>query len=453
MFIYLLFFIFINRSQAESFEKKDYNVILIVVDALRADHLSCYGYSKQTSPNIDHLATKGVLFLQAFSQATWSLPSFASIFTSRYVPQHKVFNIKTKLDNAEITLAEILKIFGYKTVAFTSGVLLNKQFNLCQGFDVYEDIPFEKSTREAMKRPIREMMPDILTRLRNNRDKKFFLFLHVMEAHPPLHLPVDGDDNMFDPEYQGIIDDLSLNFSLKRKAYGNLIFQKNGEIIQLGQNDINHIISHYDAAINYTDSYIGKLLDELKKIELINNSIIILTADHGLDLFDHNTLFNYPPQMPYDEIIHVPLIIVHPDIRRRVKVTSESVQLIDILPTILEFLHIPPKEDAEGKSLVSLIKKERGPSLDRFVYSTGSRERNEDIWKCTYAIRTPKWKLLMRSFARQYSTFELYNIKEDPKELNNQIYRETAMRNQLIIKLRNWLSSHQENNEDNDQSQ
>lgn len=435
-------------------DSKDYNVILIVVDALRADHLGCYGYFLKTSPNIDDLARKGVLFSQAYSQATWTLPSFASLFTSRYMPQHKVFNKWTKLDDSELTLAETLKIFGYKTAAFTAGIFLSKIYNFYQGFDVYQDLFMDDNayfssmpviewlrTRASKahppKRSMGEMYPNIEKWLKENKDKKFFLFIHMMDVHPPLHLPDDGDDNMFDPGYKGRVDTLNIDMSLRKDNFGNMIFFHNGSSMELSKKDIQHIVSRYDAAIYYEDGYIGRLLNKLQEMGLAENSIIILTADHGIDLFNHNSLFSYAAQAPYEELIHVPLIIFHSDLGHKKIITA--VESIDILPTLLDLLKIPPKKDAEGKSLLPLMKRDKEIVQKGAIYSMSSAENNTDIWRCSYSIRASDWKLLMRPYSKYLSVYELYNIKDDPLELRDRINDNVDERNGLLIKLKNWL--------------
>lgn len=455
LFLFLLLSVFIPNSKAESSNNKAYNVVLIVVDALRADHLGCYGYSGNTSPNIDNFAKKATLFLGAFSQATWTLPSFASIFTSKYVGQHKVFNTERKLSDSEMTLAEILKIFGYKTAAFTSGVYLNRKFNLSQGFDTYEDIPFLLDS--PIKANIKETLPRLLTWLDNNQNDKFFLFLHIMEVHPPLYLPEDGDDNIFDPDYKGKIDNLSLSLQLRDKVCGDLLFDK-WRLMKLSNEDTNHVISHYDAAINYVDRYIGGLLAKLEERGLMENSIIILTADHGLDLFDHKTLFNYTRQLPYEEIMHVPLIFFYPEINQGSKSINTPVQLIDLYPTILELLDIPPNKNIEGKSLVSLIEGKETDSSDRLAYCTGCDSRSKNMRECSHAVRAPEWKFINRPFMPSRSYFEgnplnlirifrsflafpeLYNVKRDPQELDNQFYKKTKIKGYLAAEFKKWLS-------------
>ncbi len=434
---------------------RDYNIILISITNLRADHLGCYGYPRGTSPNIDNLAKKSLLFSQAFAQATWSLPSYASIFTSKYVKTHKVFSMRKKLADSELTLAEILKIFGYNTVAFSSNIYLNKKFNLDQGFDVYEDTPF--TLNSPLKSNIQDTYFQVLKWIDLNQENKFFLFFNIAEAHPPLHLPPDGDDDMFDSSYKGKVDSLPLVLQLRNKVYKD-IFISGPKITLLSPEDKNHIIAHYDAAINYIDKYIGNLFLELERRKLIDKTIIILTADHGVDLFEHGTLFNYMRQAPYEEIIHVPLMIFYPTMKDEGRQISSHVQLIDILPTILEFLGISAKEDAQGISLVPLIKNKKANSLNRATYATGCDSRSKTIQECSNSIRESEWKFikppampnrsyfelklinLLRIFESFMPSPELYNLKADPGESNNLFYKNKKISGYFNDELKEWMN-------------
>ncbi len=432
-------------------KKTAYNVILISVPCLRFDHLSCYGYSRATTPNIDKFAKKSFLFTQAYSQSTWTLPSMASLFTSKDVIDHKVFNCETKLADFELTLAEVLNIFGYKTAAFTSGVHFNKRFNLHQGFDVYEDIPFSTSAvktgkiglKLTGKREIKDFFPSIVEWLECNRGEKFFLFVDINDVHQPFYSPEDGDENMFDPEYEGIVDSLYLDSLLKEKMRGDLIVRDDGEVIKLQKKDVDHIISHYDAGIYYTDKYFGKLMNELGNMQLLENTIVILTSPHGIDLFDHFTLFHYTHSYPYEELVHVPLIFFHPSIEASNMRIKERVQLIDIFPTILECCNITVPKAIKGVSLFSLIKDgENIDLLNRDIYFTSAIPSGSDFtWKSTYGVRALNWKLFMRFSKPHCSVYELYNLDEDPYELNNLIYEEKDVRTQLIIKLNEWIKN------------
>jgi arylsulfatase A-like enzyme len=255
-----------------------------------------------------------------------------------------------------------------------------------------------------------------------------------MEPHPPLYLPSDGDDNVFDPAYTGVIDGVSLDLRLRNRVFGNVLSLGDRDPVLLRPEDKRHILSHYDAAIQYVDRYVGKIMDELAKAGLVDKSIVIITADHGLDILEHNTLFNYSSQAPYEEIAHVPLIIVHPGKNERGVKVHRPVCLIDVLPTVLDCLNIPPKADAEGVSLAPLLEG-RGESGtgDRIIYSTGSGERLRNIDSCSWAVQEKEWKLIIRP-QYHYPLVELYNIRKDPAETTDRARQETGIADRLFMR-------------------
>ena len=156
-------------------KREKYNVILISIDTLRADHLSSYGYFRETSPNIDHLAAEGILFEQAISQSNWTLPSHASLLTSRFVASHGLYIFSRRLSDAELTLAEILKRHGYDTGAFTSSVNLKPRWGFSQGFDTFFN---SDSTKGSFK----SIFPKAVEWLRSKKDRRFFMFLHANDV-------------------------------------------------------------------------------------------------------------------------------------------------------------------------------------------------------------------------------------------------------------------------------
>lgn len=456
-------------------EKKpnDYNIIYIMVDALRPDHLGCYGYERNTSPWIDELADRSSLFLNAYSPATYTLPSVASIFTSRHALDHRTVNPESYLDDAEITLAEILKFFGYRTAAFVSGVLLNHSFNLDQGFDLYVDISNTTSTLSSsesavpqdssetvlsgrgtadeekscvsaagskLKKCASEVIPEALEWLGNNRDDKFFLFLHLMEVHPPLFLQDESALHLYDPSYAGIVDSLRLDLKVKRSVYRKS-YRTSGESVgRFSDKDISHVIAHYDACLTYLDSWLAWFDDELEAIGLREKTILVLSADHGIDMFDHNTLFLYTPQAPYEELIHVPLIIDIPGKTGKGMVIDETVQLIDLVPTLLDLLGLPNYESAEGRSLLPLIRNDEKGISDDVVWSLGHPERNPALKGFSLSLTDSDWKLIARSvFQFELLTMELYNLRDDPYERANLIYENLPVKEAMVVRMNDFL--------------
>lgn len=277
--------------------KKIERIVLISIDTCRADYLSCYGYPRKTTPNIDDLAKEGILFENVISPVPLTLPGHASMLTGTIPPYHGVHNnTDYKLASSNVTLAERLKEAGYTTSAFISAFVLDSQFGLNQGFDTYND-DFEDRHMAAniSERKAAEVSRLGAGWLENNRDRDFFLFLHYYDPHNPYEPP-----QPFSTDYAG-----------------NL----------------------YAGEIAYTDHCIGQIIAKLKELALYESTLIIVTGDHGEMLGEHGEKDH--GFFIYQSAIKVPLIFKLPR-PGRTKTVSSPVGLIDILPTVCRLLGIEP---------------------------------------------------------------------------------------------------------------
>jgi len=399
-------------------DPKNYNIILIILDSVRADHLGCYNYFRKTSPAIDRLAHEGILFEQAISQASWSLPSHCSIFTSRYVATHDVDSYDEKLSDSEVTLAEILKIYGYETVAFTGGFFISSLFNLGQGFDIYrEDLTFAKMA---------DSVPAALDWLKVNRGKKFFLLLQGFDGHSPFNLPGEYEKKYADPHYQGIFKGALLDHRIgdRLSGYTYWIDYDRKTRVDITDEDISYIKDQYDGSIAYADKYIGDFLAGLDKLGLRDNTIVIFTSYHGTPLFEHGIILRRKQGGLFEGVIRVPLIIRHPDLDKRGIRIPCQVRHIDIMPTILDFLKIPLNHQAQGRSLLPLTKAGGEDEFDPYAFSSGYKEE---------AVRTEKWKLI--DLTGYGKGLQLYDLKNDPQEKINLIQKNPKIASLLKEKL------------------
>ena len=324
------------------------NVILISIDALRPDHLHCYGYARETSPHIDRLAREGALFENVISSSSWSLPAHACLFTGLADSVHGCLDSDQRLHADHYTLAERLKDTGYGTAGFFSGPYLHPVFGLNQGFDDYIDcISYPQSAGEPATTSPTTSAADMTnpTTLRaveswltQNTHRPFFMFIHMWDVHFD-YTPPPPYDTMFDPGYDGAITGRD--------------FLRNPQINEeMPKRDLEHLIALYDGEIAWTDAHVGKLLETLEKRELLDTSIIVLTAGHGTAFFEHgkkghgNSLF--------DELIRIPLIIRYPRAITAGARHDQQIRMIDLLPTVLDLLGIPPPE-LMGQSLAPLF--------------------------------------------------------------------------------------------------
>ncbi len=392
------------------------NVILIGIDTLRADHLSCYGYKRKTTPFIDEFAKESVVFENAFSTTSWTLPSFMSILTGLYLSSHKVVTPENKLHSSFITLAEIFKNQGYKTAGFVSAPFLKKNFGFVQGFDVYNEATSSPTHIESHKDITSPQITKlVLNWLHKNKNKRFFLFIHYWDPHYD-YIPPPPYDKIFDPYYTGTIDGTDIENSKKIHP-------------GMDERDLQHIIALYDGEIRWTDFHIGKLFSELKRLNLYKNTLIIIVADHGEEFLEHNGKGHR--RTLYNEVIHVPLILKLPYSSKN-KYVKSPVSTIDILPTILEVLNITPPVEIEGKSLLLYIHADK-ENFDREIYSELYEERKEKIALIYYP-----YKLI---YNISFKKFEMYNIQKDAFEKKNLINVFPQIANRLRGKLFDWYKS------------
>jgi arylsulfatase A-like enzyme len=250
------------------------NVLIIVVDALRADHLPCYGYERDTAPNICKFAERGIIFSHAVSQSPWTKPSVASLFTSLYPFHHKTSGLSENtcpdLDDSFLTLAEKLKEEEYYTIGITgNGILCDHNYD--QGFDIF-------IKREDVR------VKDQFLRIIEELKRPFFAYLHYMGVHAPYTPPQRYD--VYD-RWDSTVEVSSGNYrKINRK-----------ELI-LSEDDVNHIIAKYDGEILYKDQMIGDLLKSLESMGIMNSTHVIITSDHGEELLDHGKVWHdYMPRL------------------------------------------------------------------------------------------------------------------------------------------------------------
>jgi arylsulfatase A-like enzyme len=377
--------------------KKD-NIILILIDTLRADHLGCYGYKRNTSPNIDKIAREGVTFTDFYTVCPWTNPTIASLFTGRYpqaiFPPAKPKQVMNQVLPEEIdTLAEVLKEEGYRTIALVDHPLINESLNFQQGFDEFVTLFDNKDLNYLGSKPS-DVLINLSEQLDMCKDNDFFMYLHLYYPHRP-YVPPQPFGGMFGKGFN----------KLSRK-------EKEG------------VINMYDGEIRYTDELIGNIFDNLKERKLLNNTYVIITADHGEGFWEHgladhgNFLFN--------ELLKVPLIIYSPGGRTtQPKTIDGCVSNIDLFPTIMDFAEIEDFPKTDGNSLFRYFNKENTTRYDEMVFSENQRSghhvnpmscQNEQyklIFNGRYAFPATANHILLLDL------IQLYDIKRDPLERYN----------------------------------
>ena len=383
--------------------KSPKGIILISLDTLRADHLGIYGYRRNTSPSIDAFARESIIFEQAVVQAPNTLPSHMSIMTSLYPSFHGVSSVKNEqcLADEHLTLAELLREGGYRTAAFVDGGWMRAVFGFNQGFDIYDD----------QRGGITHILPKVKKWLNKHKSEPFFLFMHCYDIHSPYDPPPPYDTIFHDFTYTGHF--IPNNKNLEAAAWKGL---------KVSDKDLRHIIALYDGGIRYTDEKIGKFLSYLKDTGLEDQSLIIITSDHGEEFKEHGSFLHW--QLYYRPNLQVPLIVRIPNYPRKGIRINELVQSIDLLPTILEIAGLPAYPEAQGRSLFPLIKRKKN-FLNRFFWqilhpfkkdANTSFAEFKDNYDHVRSIITQDYQLIHKA---KSDVMHLFNIKADPLTQNN----------------------------------
>jgi arylsulfatase A-like enzyme len=392
------------------------NVLLIGIDTLRWDHLGCYGYPRATSPNIDKLASTGVRFETAMSAAPWTLPSFATAFTSLYPSQHGAGSIQSRLRTIFPTLAMMLLKKGYSTAGIANNATIGPEFGMSRGFEYYDLTP------PAAERLADGATKDALAWLDRNGDKPFFLFVHYFDPHLP-YAPPAPYSGMFNEGYAGPV---GTSFNLATIAGGDPHVYD--PVKALPEDDWNQVIALYDGEIAFTDAAVGNLLAGLDKLGLRDKTLVVLFADHGEEFLDHGQMDH--GHTLFDELLRVPLVFSLPGVLPGGKVVPSQVRLLDITPTVLDLLRVTTDAHLEGASLKPLllgtgeVKAPENSLLPADIAFSGAmlagaerKSARAYPWKMVYEVAT--------------GNTQLYNLASDPRELLDVADKEPQVRDLL----------------------
>jgi len=397
------------------------SVFLITVDTLRADHLGCYGYKKDTSPYIDKFAQEALLFENCLSHAPETRMSFASILSGFYPHETKI-TPSAPLPSEVETLPQILKKQGYKTVAVISNYVLRKNQGYEQGFDIYDDT---MEGEELVRRRPERIAPDTTNRaldlIKQYRDERLFMWIHYQDPHGPYTPPAGYTQKFRDLTKEP--RPLKVNHSTKNPLLG--LTGRGGipAYQYLNNNDYCFYASRYDGEINYNDQHFQRLIEGIKEVGLFEDALIVFSSDHGEGLGEHDYFFAHGEYL-YQHQLHVPLIIKHG--KNLTGRRSDCVQHIDLVPTICNILGIKPDSRLRGTDL------RNQQTNSRTIFSEMKSPLVPDGTK--YCLTCDGLKLIYTPINK---TFELYDLSADPGEEKNLsydiAYRQRA--NELVMTL------------------
>ncbi|MBL8859405.1 MAG: sulfatase [Planctomycetes bacterium] len=390
------------------------NVLLISIDTLRADHMSCYGYERETTPNIDALVKRGVLFERAFSPAPWTLPAYGSLFTALLPADHRAGIVTEReaawgsdvappkrttevLRNDVPTLAELMTRRGYQTAGFVSNPFLGPLSGVARGFQSYTSYQYNAQTGADLA----------LEWINSRPGARWFVFLHVIDPHMPYAPPKPYDTRFSKIGVDEIPDwppDLD---TLRRQPPSDETKQR--------------CVDFYDGEIAFVDAQIDRLLDALDAAGTLENTLVILHSDHGEEFWEHGSCDHGHTQ--FEELLHVPLAFVWPK-KLGVKRIATRVRTLDVLPTIAEIVGFDVPAGIEGRSLMSVIDGRETTDRDGIAEALMHTQRE------TKALYRGKDKLIATGAAQNL----LFDLGADPRELYD-LSAESAARVDAMRKL------------------
>ncbi len=398
------------------------NLVLVVVDTLRADHLGAWGHVRDTSPHLDALAREGVRFERAYATAPWTKPSVASILTGLAPSAHGVERMAARLPDEGDTLAEMLGRAGYARGATVSHTLITGLYNFAQGFELF--VAKDARGHDHVSSPsVTESALAMVDRLRA-QDRPFFLFVHYFDPH---YAYKRHPEYGFTPERAG------------RLSGGESLAAMRRLDPPLNAAETRFLRDAYDEEIRFTDAAIGALLDGLAQRGLDEDTVVAVTADHGEEFYEHAWLGH--ARTLYEEVLHVPLVLRLARGEAAGTVVGEPVSLVDLAPTLIDALGFDASDlDLPGRSLLPLVRGEAlAAPVPVFAEVDYMAERDSALFptrRSGYmrALIVGHEKLI---HDRHTDTYELYDLAADPRERNDL----AALRPERVAALRTLLEA------------
>jgi arylsulfatase A-like enzyme/Tfp pilus assembly protein PilF len=396
LLLYLVHRTFQRPKASDNSTPPAYNLILISIDTVRADYLQVYNPAGVPTPNLSKLTEHAYLYANVIAQVPFTLPSHSTMLTGTYPVKHRVQeNIGAKLGENAVTLAEVLKANGYQTAGFIGALVLESGTGIEQGFDTFDDVFVREDKvtedRSGIQKDGASVKRSFVSWLdQRQTSSPFFSFIHFYDAHTPYNPPAPFRPLENDPR------------------------------------------SLYRGELRYVDAIIGELVDDLSRRQLLNKTVLVITGDHGEMLGEHGE--NGHGFFVYQEALHVPLLISLPD---GSKGTSDEVlELVDLMPTVLDLLKIPVPQEVQGKSFAQhLTGKNSSPGL---AYA-------ESLTASQHFGAAPL--LSMQDFRYKYIESpqpELYDLKEDAQERNNLVEKKKEIANKMKTALQEFLSKNKD---------
>ena len=391
-------------------------VLLISVDTLRPDHLGAYGYARPTSPQLDRLATEGVLLETALSVSPWTLPAHATLLTGRHPHEHGVLRDDQQLASDAETLAALLQRVGFDTAAIVNHLFLGRRHGLDKGFDFFRQLPSRGAEPSAVAD---QALAWLESRAADDPDP-FFLFLHFYDVHSD-YRSLERYESLFAGPYEGPFDGRT----------EQLLAVLAGER-SVDERDRRHLVDLYDAGVRQLDDQLARVTGWLEQRGWLDQTLLVVTSDHGEEFLEHGGVLH--ARTHYEELLRIPLLLRGPGLPRGLRVAA-PVSIADVTPTLLALLGVAGS-DASGRDLSPLWSGGAGAhDAERWLVADG--DRGNARANVHQSIRGRRYKLIRD---RQSGRDELYDLLTDPGEHQDRAAREPERRDALAERLERFLA-------------
>jgi arylsulfatase A-like enzyme len=369
------------------------HVIVLLIDTLRADKLTAYGRTRVVTPEMDRFASQSVLFERCQTPANWTKPACASVLTGLHPPTHGALTESGVLPASATMCSELFQREGFRTAALIANGYLASDFGFNRGWHFYRNFIRERRATEA-----EHVYADTLTWIEQNREERMFLYVQTIDPHVPYD-PPESDLRRYDPDpYSGPVRNRSTGLMLDDFKAGRVTFT---------ERDLQRLEALYDGEVTYHDRHFGRFLTRLEEMGLLDNTLFLVTADHGEEFWEHESLGH--GHSLNQELLHVPLLLRWPGVATPGQRLGQTCSLVDVAPTILDAAGLAVPEEMEGRSLITDLRGAPPPMTSAAFSSQWDTGNDREL---SWTARVGDWKLRMRGPAISY----LYNLSDDPRE-------------------------------------
>lgn len=430
--------------------KKRPNVLIYLIDTERADHASVYGYARDTTPFLKKLGQQGLVFDDCQVQATWTKPSVASLLTSLYSFTHGIVNDYDTIPKGAATLAEQLKAAGYVTAGIVANPFAGRLSGLQRGFDYLSEwAVIQRYRRDAEDRGTDSAAVNkiVFPWLEQHRNEPFFLYAHATDPHAPYRPPAGFEERFANPAET---DEFNKNYKslVDKRSYGGGAVVSRAVCKRDGLNPdrfIQRAIDRYDGEILHNDASLEQLAGKLKELGLLDNTLIVVVSDHGEEFWEHG--WTAHGQSLYQELTHGVFVMWNPKLMPTPRRVTEPVQLIDVMPTILDLLDLKIPDMVQGQSLAAFAKgqpfQRRGPVMTSRYASPHAHGMVPENGTDTVALLDAGWKLIYRDKGKQVglNKVELYDRRTDRGEAKNVAGEHPQEVSRMVTEIGKWLDA------------